>query len=124
MSGEHPSGKHPLYPNLRAPWQPGQSGNPAGRPKGSRNKLTERFWHDLYEAWQVSGPDAIQRMIKSDPGGFVRVVASQMPREFTVTRETLADLSDEDVMESLAAIRAALGDRLKKLKRDGAATVQ
>lgn len=26
--------------NLRTPWQPGQSGNPAGRPKGSVSLLT------------------------------------------------------------------------------------
>ena len=28
---------------LREPWKPGESGNPAGRPKGSRNKLGEEF---------------------------------------------------------------------------------
>ena len=26
------------------PWKPGQSGNPKGRPQGSRNKLTEDFF--------------------------------------------------------------------------------
>ena len=28
---------------LAPPWQPGHSGNPAGRPLGSRSKLSERF---------------------------------------------------------------------------------
>ncbi|MBS1189671.1 MAG: hypothetical protein H6R10_1463 [Rhodocyclaceae bacterium] len=27
-------------PNLKRGWKPGQSGNPAGRPKGSRNRTT------------------------------------------------------------------------------------
>ena len=31
--------RNPRYRGLR-PWRKGQSGNPAGRPKGSRNKLT------------------------------------------------------------------------------------
>jgi hypothetical protein len=32
--------------NLLPPWKPGQSGNPLGRPKGSRNKLAEQFFID------------------------------------------------------------------------------
>jgi hypothetical protein len=29
------------------PWQPGQSGNPAGKPKGARNKRTEELFERL-----------------------------------------------------------------------------
>jgi len=38
--------------------EPGQSGNPKGRPKGSRNKLSEDFFRDLCEAWQAMGKAA------------------------------------------------------------------
>ena len=37
---------------LLPPWKSGQSGNPAGRPKGSRNKLSEQFLEETYEVWQ------------------------------------------------------------------------
>ena len=34
------------------PFKPGQSGNPRGRPKGSRHKLSERFFAELCEDWE------------------------------------------------------------------------
>jgi hypothetical protein len=40
---------------LKPPWQPGQSGNPKGRQKGSRNRLCEQFLQDFYETWQAHG---------------------------------------------------------------------
>jgi Family of unknown function (DUF5681) len=63
------------------PWKPGQSGNPAGRPKGSRNKLSEEFFRDLCDAWQAFGKPALETMAMLYPVEFVRVVASLMPKE-------------------------------------------
>jgi hypothetical protein len=37
--------RNPRYRGLR-PWKPGQSGNPKGRPKGSRNKVDHRMAMD------------------------------------------------------------------------------
>jgi len=63
------------------PWQPGQSGNPAGRPKGSRNKLEEIFLRDLLEHWEANGASAIDAACEKDPVGYVKVVASLMPKK-------------------------------------------
>ena len=38
-------------------FKPGESGNPAGRLVGSRNKLIEKFCADLLEHWQEHGVD-------------------------------------------------------------------
>jgi V8-like Glu-specific endopeptidase len=38
----------------------GQSGNPKGRPQGSRNKLSEEFLADVHASWQVWGRPATQ----------------------------------------------------------------
>jgi hypothetical protein len=40
MNGDNTPQETPKAKNLMPPWQPGQSGNPDGRPKNSRNKTT------------------------------------------------------------------------------------
>src|SRR5262245_33082869 len=40
-------------PKQLTPWKPGQSGNPAGRPKGSRNRLSEDFIRAFAEDFEV-----------------------------------------------------------------------
>lgn len=42
--------------NLRPPWKPGESGNPAGRPKGSKNFETYfmEAWKEVAEALRLN----------------------------------------------------------------------
>ena len=68
------------------PWlfKPGQSGNPAGRPKGSRQKLAESFLADLAAHWSENGKDALQEAYEKNPVEYVRVVASLLPKNVAV----------------------------------------
>ena len=52
------------------PWKPGQSGNPKGRPQGSRNKLSEEFFRDLCDAWQAFGKPALMTAAWTHPVEF------------------------------------------------------
>ena len=61
--------------------------NGGGRPKGSRNKLGEKFIEDAYAEWQKSGPAALKTMAETDPGGFVRMIAGILPAKLDVTIE-------------------------------------
>ncbi len=90
------------------PWEPGQSGNPKGRPTGSRNKLSETFLADMYETWQEKGKEALGRMIEEKPGDFVRVVASLMPKDIKVSTDPWADVSDGELSAMLEWCRAAI----------------
>jgi hypothetical protein len=55
-----------------------------GRPVGSRSRLGEQFLLDRKTVWADSGEDALRRCAEEDPAGFVRVVASLMPRDLNV----------------------------------------
>jgi hypothetical protein len=66
-----------------------------GRPKGSRNKLAERFIADLHDEWQRSGAEALRAVAKDDPVQFVRVVAGILPKELDATLNVNVDLFQE-----------------------------
>jgi hypothetical protein len=69
------------------PIVPGQRLNPHGRPKGSRHRLAEQFVKDLYTVWEESGIEAIRRMAAIQPGRFVQVVVSVLPKDIEVERQ-------------------------------------
>jgi hypothetical protein len=52
-----------------------------GRPRGSRNKLSEQFLTDLQRIWKKRGLKCLQRLADGDPACLARVVASVLPKE-------------------------------------------
>lgn len=62
------------------PFQPGQSGNRAGRPKGGRNRLAESFVQDLAACWETHGVEALEKCAVEQPDVLIKVIASLLPR--------------------------------------------
>jgi hypothetical protein len=75
-------------------FKPGVSGNPAGRPRGSRGKLAEDFLLDLHAAWTEHGPAALAACAKTEPAQFCKIVSSLMPRDVAVSVTASADAVD------------------------------
>ena len=81
-------------------------GNAAGRPKGSRSKLSEEFLADLLEDWREGGVTALKAARVSQPGVYCKIVASLLPKELTVKNE-LSEFTDEQ-LAALSALAASL----------------
>lgn len=79
----------------------------AGRPKGSRNALGEDFLKALHEDFAVHGVAAIQAMRAEKPVEYVKVIASILPKELNVKIDPIEDLTDDELINRLHALRAA-----------------
>jgi hypothetical protein len=93
------------------PWQPGQSGNPAGRPKGSRSKFSEQFVDDFYADWLAGGADAIRRTREERPSDYLKVAVAILPKQVKV-EHGFENLTDEQIRERITAIDRAITEQL------------
>lgn len=94
---------------IRGKGKPFVKGDPrAGRPKGSRNKLSEDFFKALSEDFAEHGIKAIEDARAADPVAYVNVVAKLMPKELKVERK-MGELTDAELDRVLAHVTDVLG---------------
>jgi hypothetical protein len=77
----------------------------SGRPAGARNKLATKFLWDLLAEWEQHGAGVLRICRIERPIEFAKIVASTLPKEFTIEPSALADLSDEDLAAGLALLQ-------------------
>jgi hypothetical protein len=94
---------------IGVPFKPGQSGNPAGRPKGSRHKLETIMLEDMVEAWKLHGKAALEAVATKEPAKFVQVAATILPKQTQNTRiHKLELMTDRELAELLEATDAQI----------------
>ena len=103
-------------------FKPGQSGNPLGRPRGGRNKLSEDFVQALYDDFKVHGRGAIVAVREKDPSTYIKVIAQLLPKEVTPTRP-LEGMSDDELLDAIALLQSQMRGAVIDGESADAATV-
>ena len=67
-------------PSSDTQWKPGQSGNPAGRPKGARSKFSEDFLRAFAQDFERHGESVIEDLRKNQPATYFNGAVRLMPK--------------------------------------------
>ena len=103
-------------------WQPGVSGNPAGRLRGSRNALSEEVICALLRDFRQHGQKAVARVRRTQPAAYLKILALLVPREMKVEHSGgVKAMTDEQLEAGIEAIQRMLearapGDRAKVIE--------
>ena len=93
------------------PFQPGQSGNPSGGRPGSRHRqqLNGEFIAALLRDFRHGGPKAIERVRRTQPASYLKILALLVPREHKVEhRNLIKELSDEQLEAMVEYLETSL----------------
>ncbi len=100
-------------------WKAGVSGNPNGRPVGTRQAFSAAFYRDLAEVWAAHGKDAMLNTAKTQPATFLGIASRLIPQQVAVDLQASlpGNLSMEDwatMREIMEAVRQAIPDASSK----------
>ena len=98
---------------------PEWTGNRLGRPKGSRNKLSEAFLSAMCNDFEVHGQTVIDTVRADKPADYLKIIAAIVPKEFNITTTPLEDMSDEDLLDNLDRVRALTAAILGAAPKEG-----
>jgi hypothetical protein len=87
------------------------NGNGSGRPKGSRNRLAQRVFDDIFRHWNepaggdlCKGQAALELLYREKPGDYLKLTASILPKEF-VFENAVTELDDDELDRMIEMLR-------------------
>jgi hypothetical protein len=88
--------------NANGQFKLGDIGGP-GRPRGSRNRLSEQFIADLQADWEQHGSKVIEMVRRTDPAAYLRTVALMVRpvHHAGVEDDPFRDLSTDELRKIL-----------------------
>jgi len=97
---------------INGKFAPGWSGNPGGSLEATRRSFNKDFLLALAADFKKHGAAAIEKVRKTQPAAYMKICALLVPREMKVEHAgTIKQMSDEQIEEAIAAIRAMLDVR-------------
>jgi len=93
------------------PFERGRSGNPAGGPVGSRHRqqLNGEFIAALLRDFRHGGPKAIERVRRTQPAAYLKILALLCPREHKVENSNvIKSLSDQELEAMIEYLKTSL----------------
>jgi len=85
------------------------SGNPLGRTRGSRNKLSEEVICALLRDFRQHGEKAVARVRQTQPAAYLKILALLVPREHKVEHSNvIKSLSDQELEAMIEYLKTSL----------------
>jgi hypothetical protein len=119
LQAHRPSDDRQLRAGLSEPWAPPVGRARAGGPVGSRHRqqLNGEFIAALLRDFRQGGPKAIERVRRTQPAAYLKILALLMPRERKVEhRNLVASLTDEELEAAIEAIQKMLATQAENAK--------
>jgi len=79
-----------------------------GRPKGSKNALTEAFTSALHDDFVEHGAAAIVTVRTEKPDQYLKIVASLVAKDVNLSVSNVDDLSDAELAERIQSLASQL----------------
>lgn len=101
----------------------GHSGNPSGRPAGTRNKFSAQFVADVAADWDEHGKTVLERVRIESPERYLEVCSRLVPKEVALAVEQRfpGGLNGEEwemALAVFAGIKAAMPDAATRSPAD------
>lgn len=97
-------------------FKPGQSGNPLGRKKGSRNKLAEEFINDFYNDWLIHGASVVEQIRIEKPDVYFKGAVAILPKQVDMRVSPYENLTEDALMGEIETLAKELNTALTILK--------